>query len=77
MADKLFKASDFEGANKLVLLAMQTDPRNPYAIAYQERIQYAIEVRDNPEILQQLQAKEKKSGASPSRTPPRIPSAPR
>jgi len=45
-ADKLFKSGDFEGAQRLVLLAMETDSRNPYAIAYQERVRYAIEKRD-------------------------------
>ena len=39
MADKLFKASDYEGAHSLVTAAMEADPRNPYAVAYKERIE--------------------------------------
>ena len=46
MADKLFKGSDYEGAARLVQAAIETDPHNPYAIAYQERIRFAIEQRD-------------------------------
>ena len=49
MADKLFKGSDFEGAARLVNMAMDADPKNAYALAYQERIKYAIEQRDYPE----------------------------
>ena len=47
MADKLFKGSDYEGAVRLVQLAMQTDPHNPYAVAYMERIKFAIEQRES------------------------------
>jgi hypothetical protein len=47
MADKLFKGSDFEGAARLVDLAMKTDPQNPYAVAYMERIKFVIEQRDS------------------------------
>jgi hypothetical protein len=46
MADKLFKGSDFEGAARIVQMAMETDPHNAYALAYQERVKYAIEQRD-------------------------------
>jgi len=46
MADKLFKGSDFEGAERLVQMAMETDPQNAYALAYQERVKYAIAQRD-------------------------------
>ena len=46
MADRLFKGGDFEGAAKLVQNAMATDPQNPYAIAYHERIKFAIEQRE-------------------------------
>ena len=62
MADKLFKAADYDGANRLVLLAMQTDPRNPYAIAYQERIVVAIETRDG--------SSQKKKQATPAKAKP-------
>ena len=50
MADKLFKGSDFEGAARIVQMAMETDPQNAYAQAYQERIKYAIEQRDHPKL---------------------------
>ena len=33
MADKLFRAADFEGAMRLVQNAMEADPNNPYAAA--------------------------------------------
>lgn len=47
MADKLFKASDLEGALRSVSQAIEIDPKNPYAIAYQERVRHAIETRDH------------------------------
>jgi hypothetical protein len=50
MADKLFKGSDFEGAARLVQMAMDTDPHNAYALAYQERVKYAIAQRDSPRL---------------------------
>lgn len=50
MADKLFKGSDFEGAARLVNMAMEADPKNAYALAYQERIKYAIEQRDHQKL---------------------------
>ena len=43
MADKLFKGGDLEGAMRLVNSAMETDPQNPYAVAYRERILFALE----------------------------------
>ncbi len=50
MADKLFKGSDFEGAARLVDVAMETDPQNAYALAYQERVKYAIAQRDGQRL---------------------------
>ncbi|MEO8167797.1 MAG: hypothetical protein ABI623_06090, partial [bacterium] len=46
LADKLYKTSDFEGALKLVAQATDADPDNPYALAYRERVEYAIEQRN-------------------------------
>jgi hypothetical protein len=50
MADKLFKGSDFEGAARLVQMATETDPQNAYALAYQERVKYAIAQRDGTRL---------------------------
>ena len=50
MADKLFKGGDYEGAGRLVQLAMTTDPQNPYALAYQERVKHAIEQRESKKL---------------------------
>ena len=61
MADKLFKGSDFEGAARLVAMAMETDPQNAYALAYQERVRYAIAQRDG----QRLEAPRTALGAAP------------
>jgi hypothetical protein len=67
MADKLFKGSDFEGAARLVTMAMETDPQNAYALAYQERVRYAIAQRDG----QRLEAPRTALGAAPEGVAPR------
>ena len=48
VADKLLKAADIEGAARNVRLAIEADPRNPYAKAFEERIRHATLVKSAP-----------------------------
>ena len=73
MADKLFKASDYEGAHRLVTAAMEADARNPYAVAYKERIELAMQKRDGvPAEPSPVQAPPAAADSS-KRTPPTPP----
>ena len=44
-ADRLFKSGDYEGAARNVHLAIDVDPRNPYAKAFEDRIRQGLENR--------------------------------
>ena len=76
MADKLFKGSDIEGAARLVNMAMETDPQNAYALAYQERVKYAIAQRDGQRLDAPRPAKPGASGGPAGGDQAKAPAAP-
>jgi len=69
MADELFQSADYDGALRLVLLALDIEPSNPFVIAYRQRIQDAMNAGQETDVPLRGARAETIVGPSPGSSP--------